>query len=134
MSSSPSESRPHVALLDTTVQVDRKKMASRAAQIDQLLAGFPMKVTTSICLLEFKATIIQECITIHDNLRLEKRFTPVRDRLLEKKYRQVSLRAHIFNNLVGVFASSFDITEYEDEELATKARLILQQIIPRLYD
>jgi hypothetical protein len=58
----------------------------------------------------------------------------VRDSLLEKDYRQASLRAHIFDNLVGVFASSFDITEAEDERLATKARLKLQQIIPRLYD
>ena len=134
MSSSPSESRPRVALLDTTVQVDRRKMASRAAQIEALLSEFPRKVTTSICLLEFKATIIGECIAIHDNLRLKKRFTLVRDLLLEKKYRQGSLRAHIFDNLVGVFASSFDITEREDERLGTKARLKLQQIIPRLYD
>lgn len=134
MSSGPSESRPRVALLDTTVQVDRQKMGNRRAQIEELLFGFPMKVTTSICLLEFKATIIGECITIHDNLRLRKRFTLVRDSLREKDYRQASLRDHIFDNLVGVFASSFDITEDKDERLGTKARLKLQQIIPRLYD
>ncbi len=109
-------------------------MANRAARNDQILSDFPFKVTTSICLLEFKATLIQECITIHDNLRLRKRFTLVRDSLLEKDYRQESLRAHIFNNLLRTYASSFDITAREDERLATKARLKLEQDIPRLYD
>lgn len=109
-------------------------MGNRAGHVDTLLSDFPISVATSICLLEFKATIIQECITIHANLSLRKRFTLVRDSLLEKRYRQVSLRAHIFNNLVNVHASSFDATPQEDERLATKARLLLEQIIPRLYD
>ncbi len=123
-----------VALLDTTVQVDRKKMGNRAARIEELLSDFSLAVTTSVCLLEFKATLIQECITIHDNLRLRQRFTLVRDSLLEKQYRQVSLRSHIFNNLLNVYASSSEITDEEDARLATKARLKLEQDIPRLYD
>ena len=124
-----------VALLDTSVQIDRKKMASRSAHIEQMLSQFPVTVTTSVCLLEFKATLIRECITIHDNLRLRKRFTVVRDSLLEKKYRQVSLRAHIFSNLLDAYAvSSFKVTEEEDERLATKARLKLEHDIPALYD
>ena len=134
MSSSQHQTGTRVALLDTSVQIDRKKMASRAEHIEQILAGFPLSVSTSICLLEFKATLIQECITIHDNLRLRKRFTVVRDSLLEKSYRQVSLRAHIFNNLFDTYASSFDITDQEDERLATKARLKLEHDIPALYD
>jgi hypothetical protein len=123
LSSSEDQSHPPVALLDTSVQIDRKKMGGRTAHLQQILAEFPVAVTTSICLLEFKATLIQECITIHDNLRLRKRFTVVRDSLLEKKQRQVSLRAHIFNNLLITYASSFNVTEEEDERLATKARL-----------
>lgn len=134
MSSSQRQSDTPVALLDTTVQDDRIKMPNRAERIEQILSEFPVTVTTSICLLEFKATLIRECITIHDNLRLRKRFTVVRDSLLEKKYRQVSLRAHIFNNLLGVYPSSFRITEEEDERLATKARLKLEHDIPALYD
>jgi len=109
-------------------------MASRAAHVNQILSDFPVTVTTSICLLEFKAMLIQECITIHDNLRLRKRFTLVRDSLLEKKHRQVSLRAHIFNNLLNVYASPSGVAEEEDERLATKARLKLEQDILRLYD
>ncbi len=134
MSKDDSEFPESIALLDNTIQVDRTKMGNRAARIDELLSDFPFKVATSICLLEFKATLIQECITIHDNLRLRKRFTLVRDSLLEKDYRQQSLRAHIFNNLLHTYASSFEITEREDERLATKARLKLEQDIPRLYD
>jgi len=134
LNSSQPNVRQRVALLDTSVQIDRKKMASRAAHVEAILSAFDVTVTTSICLLEFKATLIQECITIHDNLRLRKRFTVVRDSLLEKDYRQLSLRTHIFNNLLDIYASSFDMTEQEDERLATKARLNLEQIIPQLYD
>ena len=134
MSRDDLEVRRDRALLDNTIQVDRKKMANRAARIDGILSEFALKVTTSICLLEFKATVIQECITIHDNLRLRKRFTLVRDSLLEKDYRQQSLRAHIFSNLIDTYASSFDIAEREDERLATKARLKLERDIPSLYD
>jgi len=134
LSSSRPPSDTPVALLDTSVQIDRNKMAGRSARIEQLLSQFPVTVTTSICLLEFKATLIQQCITIHDNLRLRKRFTVVRDSLLEKKHPQVSLRAHIFNNLLDTYASSFNITEEEDERLAAKARLKLEHDIPALYD
>jgi hypothetical protein len=110
-------------------------MANRAAHLDEVLSEFPLTVATSICLLEFKATLIQECITIHDNVRLRKRFTLVRDSLLEKKHRQVSLRAHIFNNLLdGYPVSSFNVTLEEDERLARKARLKLEADIPALYD
>lgn len=134
MSTNDSQVRKRVALLDTTVQVDRVKMGSRARHIETLLSSFPVNVATSICLLEFKATIIQECITIHDNLRLRKRFTVVRDSLLEKDYRQSRLRSHIFNNLLNVYSSSFEMDDRDDERLATKARLKLEQVIPRLYD
>lgn len=129
----PSTQR-NVALIDTSVQVDRKKTGRRAGYVEGILSGFPITLTTSIGLLEFKATLIQECITIHDNLRLKRRFTATRDALLEKQYRQVSLRAHIFNNLLDVFGNSFGMSDQEDARLAEKARLKLEQIIPRLYD
>jgi hypothetical protein len=83
---------------------------------------------------EFKATILQECITIHNQLRRRGLFTAVRDALLEKAHPQISLRAHIFNNLINVYgASSFLVTEEADRRLAEKARLSLENIIPRLY-
>ena len=55
--------------------------------------------------------------------------------LMEKDHRQVSLRAHIFNNYINVFAqSSFDIAPQEDKELAEQARLLLENHIPLLYE
>lgn len=126
--------RRTVALLDTSVQVDRNKSGNRRAVIEQLLSRFDWRVTSSISLLEFKATLIQECITIHNQLRLRKSFTTVRDALLEKQHRQAKLRSHIFNNLINVFGSSLDVAESEDHRLGEKARLRLEQIIPRLYN
>jgi hypothetical protein len=123
------------ALLDTTVQLDRRKTESRKQKLEALLAQFDWRFSTGISLVEFKATFIQECLTIHNQLRRSRaRFTRVRDALLEKKGQQISLRAHIFNNIVQVFATSFDITEEKDLLLAEKARLLLENIIPQLYD
>lgn len=122
------------ALLDTTVQLDRRKTQSRMQKLESLLAGYEWRFSTGISLVEFKATLIQECITIHNQLRRRgARFTRVRDALLEKQGQQISLRAHIFNNLLQVSASSFEITEERDQRLAEKARLLLENIIPRLY-
>jgi len=123
-----------VALLDNTVQVDRRKSKTRSCRIEELLSQFEWKVSTSICLLEFKATLIQECITIHDSLRSVGMYTPVHDRLTESMHRQAKLRGHIFQNLINVFApSSFDVTEERDRRLAEKARLRLEMVIPALY-
>ena len=58
----------------------------------------------------------------------------MRDALLEKQGQQISLRGHIFNNLIQVFAASFDVTEEADLLLAEKARLSVENIIPQLYD
>ena len=44
-----------VALLDTTVQIDRKKMPERDRHLAKLLEQFDWTVSTSISLLEFKA-------------------------------------------------------------------------------
>src|SRR5438067_4136307 len=122
------------ALLDTTVQLDRRKTESRNQKLETLLAGFGWRFSTGISLVEFKATVIQECLTIHNQLRRTgARFTRVRDALLEKHGQQISLRAHIFNNLISVFGSSFEITEERDLLLAEKVRLQLESIIPRLY-
>lgn len=123
-----------VALVDTSVQVDRVKTAARRDRIDELLSGYDLRVTTTIALLEFKATVIQECITIHNALRRDGRFTAVRDALVESGHRQHRLRAHIFNNLLNTFAaSSFEVTPEQDRRLAEKARLHLGDQIPLLY-
>ena len=66
---SPTKERPQkVALLETTIQVDRCKTAVRRRALDELLTGYDWWLATSITLLEFKATIIQECVTIHNQL------------------------------------------------------------------
>ena len=125
---------PRRALLDTTVQLDRRKTEARKQKLESLLVGFDWKFSTGISLVEFKATVIQECLTIHNQLRRTgARYTRVRDALLEKQGRQISLRAHIFNNILQVFAASFDISEERDRQLAEKARLLLENIIPQLY-
>lgn len=122
-------------LLDNTIQVDRQKMASRSRHIDELLKSYPWTFATSICLLEFKAVIIQECISIHDRLAHVRRYTHVVDAMTEKNWRQVKLRGHIFRNLINIYApSSFEVSEEDDRRLADKARMRLEQIIPRLYD
>ena len=123
-----------VALLDNAIQVDRVKSATRRDEIEGILSEYDWKVTTSICLLEFKATVIQECITIHGKLLSVGKYTPVVDRLTESTHRQAKLRGHILRNLINVFApSSFDVTEEHDRRLAEKARLQLENVIPWLY-
>lgn len=136
MSSTLPQDAQRVALLDNTVQVDRKKNPTRCERVQEILAQFEWKVATSICLLEFKATIIQECITIHNQLRRRGKYTQVVDALTEKDYRQVKLRGHIFRNLVNVYCPRpFDLAKNpeEDARLAEKARLRLERVIPRLY-
>ena len=125
------------ALLDTTVQVDRQKMPARRERIADILAGFGFTFSTSISLLEFKATVIQECIFLHNELRRPgARFTRVRDRVLESNHPQAKLRGHIFNNLIGVFApgTAFQVEEAADRRLAEQARLSLENVIGPLYD
>jgi len=125
---------PRIALVDNTLQVDRKKGKEREQHIERLLDEFDWTVTTSICLLEFKATLLQEFITIHNKLRSDGRYTVVRDRLTESPHRQAKLRSHIFQNLISVYApSSFEVTDQQDRELAEKARLLLELHIPQLY-
>jgi hypothetical protein len=138
VSSDPLDALPAAnsrALLDTTVQLDRRKYQSRKEALDPLLGRFRLKFATSLSLVEFKATIIQECITIHNQLKAKgARFTRARDILIERNHRQTSLRAHIFNNFLDVFArSSFRLTTEEDELLAERARLQLENVIPELF-
>jgi len=126
---------PTRALLDTTVQVDRVKTGARKAHLDRLLATFDWKLAASMSVVEFKATIIQECINIHNQLRLRGRLTAVRDALIEKDHPQRALRAHVFNNLITVYApSSFTIDDAQDARLAEKARIRLERVIPGLYE
>lgn len=121
-------------LLDTSIQIDRIKTGARRRRIDELLSGFQFRFSTDISLLEFKATVIEQCVTIHAELRRKQKFTSVRDALIEKNHRQVSLRAHIFNNIINVFGgSSFEVAPDADRRLAEKARLSLEDAIPRLY-
>jgi hypothetical protein len=108
-------------------------MGSRSQAINEILAKF-ISGASSITLLEFKATLIQECMTIHSHLRLKKRFTQVRDELIESQHRQARLRSHIFTNMLNIHASSLQITPEADARLAEKATLALQAAIPRLYD
>ena len=124
------------ALLDTTIQLDRKKSGTRKEKLEGLLANYEFRFATSLSLVEFKATIIEQCITIHNQLRAKKVRVSRRQgtALLEKDHRQQSLRSHIFNNLLEVFApSSFSISPSQDEILAEKGRLQLETIIPELF-
>jgi len=126
--------RGKAVLLDTSIQVDRLKSKSRQAEIERRLAGYTEVLATGIGLLEFKAVVIAQLITIHNQLRRkDARFTRVRDAILEKNHPQRALRAHIFNNIIKVFAGAFDIDEPADRKLAVKARLACENAIPQLY-
>jgi len=121
-------------LLETTIQVDRCKMAMRRDRIDEMLKQFNIKVSTEFTLLEFKAVLIQECITIYNDLRQTKAYTSSRDRLVESTHPQHRLRSAIFNNIINVFApSSFDVNPELNRELAEKACALLDVHIPRFY-
>lgn len=124
-----------VAFIDTTVQVDRWKSKNRKDQCEELLSRFDETIATGMTLVEFKAVFIQQLITIHNQLRRTgARFTTVRDALLEKNQPQAKLRSHIFNNWMGVNGrSSFEIDEKTDVNDAMRARLKLEDTIPRVY-
>lgn len=125
---------PRVAVLDTTVQIDRRKGRGRRDAVESLLSGFAETIATGIAMVEFKAVLIQECIFIHNQLRRAgSRFTRVRDAISEKQHPQAKLRSHIFNNLIILAGSSFELTDEEDCKLAMKARLKLENTIPELY-
>jgi hypothetical protein len=40
---------------------------------------------------------------------------------------------HIFNNMIGVFGYSFEISEEEDRRLAEEARLLIEPLIPKIF-
>ncbi len=133
--SSPDPQTASVALVDTTIAVDYFKMAARRRYLIPMLGEYDIRVTTSIGLLEFKAVLIQEMITIHGRLAKDQRFTTARDALLESTHRQSRLRAHIFNNQLNVFAREpFQLTLEEDRKLAREARQKLEVDIPELLE
>ncbi len=122
-------------LLDTSIQIDRVKSGHREAVIKDRISPYQFRFATSFGQLEFKATVIQEMITIHGALsRKGAKFTAVRDYFIESQHRQQALRGHIFNNILDIFASSRTITAAEDVRLAEKARLSLQDHIKECYE
>lgn len=122
-------------VLDTSIQVDRLKSGHRAAVINERIQPYQLRFATSFVQLEFKATILQEMMTIHGALgRKGAMFTAVRDQFTESNHRQRALRGHIFNNFITIHASSRAITESDDLRLAEKARLLLQDHISECYD
>ncbi len=122
-------------LLDTSIQIDRVKSGHREAVINDRIGPYQFRFATSFGQLEFKATVIQEMITIHGALsRKGAKFTAVRDYFTESQHRQQALRGHIFNNFLSVSASSHAVTDADDRRLAEKARLLLQDHIQECYD
>ena len=123
-------------VLDTTIQLDRIKTPARREHIRALLQGYDLVFSTSIGQLEFKATFIQECITIHSRLcRAGVRFTRIRDEMIESNHPQAKLRGHIFNNFLQVWGSAFrPLTVEKDREMAERAKLLLEIKIPRVFD
>ena len=125
-----------IALIDTTLQIDRIKMQNRKEYIENLLKNYKYSITTSIVLLEFKAVLIKECITIHNKLMRCQSFILARDTSIEKKHPQKALRAHIFNNMIQVFPppkKCIKPKSEDDKRLAKKARQLLENIIPSLH-
>ncbi len=131
----PEDRNHRRAVLDTSVQVDRVKSGQRSEWLATILNTFGWRFTTGIALLEFKATLLQEMIFIHDSLRRPgARFSHVRDEITESQHRQKALRLHIFNNILAISASSHRTAEADDLRLAEKAHLLLEDHIVELYD
>ena len=124
-----------LAVIDTTVQIDRRKSKHRMDQIESLLTQFDQTIATGLSLVEFKAVLIQQLITIYNQLRRSgARLTHVRDVLCEKSHPQSKLRQHIFSNIIAVqIGSSFEVSDEEDQKAALTARLKLEDVIPRIY-
>ena len=125
--------KSNIGLLDTSVQIDRKKSKHWSDHVDEELQKLSWTVATGISLVEFKAVLIQECITIHNKLFQQKKYSLARDSLIESTHRQNRLRAHIFNNILDVHGSSYSLTPAEDTKLAERARLLLEVHILELY-
>jgi hypothetical protein len=75
-------------------------------------------------------------ITIHNELVRSKAVSTAFYNLVESQHRQNKLRAHIFFNIIGVFARgpAAELSDAEDAQLADEARLKLEVDIPELYD
>jgi hypothetical protein len=122
------------ALLDNTVMVDWFKSPGRRNRIDNIVGRFPRKYASSICLLEFKATLIEQCILLHARFQKYHSYSRVVDASLASNHPQVRLREHILRNMVNVAAiSSFDMTPETDERYAEECRLQLENVIPFVY-
>ncbi len=67
------------ACSNPTIVLDWLKMEARREVIEQLLKGYSWRYTTSIVLLEFKATIIEACIFLYNAFRATPHFSRVRD-------------------------------------------------------
>lgn len=123
------------AVLDTSVAIDFYKSKPTRQAVSSILDEYSVILGTSIGLLEFKATLIQEMITIHGELVKARKFTQAHYRLVESMHRQARLRAHIFHTIIGVFARgpSLGLSDADDERLADEARLKLEVDIPEIY-
>jgi hypothetical protein len=121
-------------LLDTTMLVDWFKIPHRQVRIRELMREFGWTFTTDIALLEFKAVLIQQLITIHNKLRQLQQFTVARDTICESSHPQSRLRGHIFTNLINIRPNPHSITELENARYADKARLRIKAIVPRLFE
>ena len=123
------------AVLDTTAVIDHFKTPARKRRIADELSRYGLKFSTSIGVLEFKATLLQQMMTIHGEFVKFKRFTSVRDDLIESRHPQAKLRAHIFNNILQVFPTGpvDELTIVADRRLAEKASLKLEIDIPELF-
>ena len=129
----PAENEKRVLLVDTSVLIDCFKFKEREEYFKSVAAGFTWTFTTDIALLEFKAVLIQEMVTIHSELVRSESFTRTQFRLTESTHRQHRLRAHIFANFINVYGSSFEVSEAEDKKLAERARLCLEPRILWAY-
>ncbi len=120
------------ALLESTIVLDWLKMEARREVIEALLKGYGWRYTTSITLLEFKATIIEACIFLHTKFREMNHFSRVRDYVTESQHYQRALRLHVIHNMLQVCEDVPRTTPDRETVMAEMAAEELETIIPEL--
>ncbi|WP_143393284.1 hypothetical protein [Fimbriiglobus ruber] len=98
------------------------------------LAQFGWKFATGITVLEFKATIIEACIFLHQAFRRAAHFSSVVDAVTESAHRQQALRLHIIHNMLQIVHGVPPTMPNREVQMAEMAAEQLETVIPHLYD
>lgn len=117
------------ALLDTTISVDMIKMPKRKGHLMNILSPYPLRMSTSIALLEFKAVVLAETIFLYNAFRKSHDFIDVYHQVAESRHRQQPLRMHIIGNILNIVNSIPPHVPNRNSEMAEMAAEQLENYI-----